>query len=169
MEIQEALINRRTIRKFKDQKVSEDNINTILRAAMYAPSSKNAKPWQFIVIDNKQTFLDIFNFIPRAEVLKQTASGILICVDSAVETNVSEYLQCGAVATQNILLSAFGLGLGSCWISIHSNPEVSAKIKDMFKLPQDIIPVSFVALGYPDEEITTDERFTKEKIHYNKW
>lgn len=169
MEIQEALLNRRSIRKYKDQKISKENLDKILNAAMYAPSAMNLQAWQFIVIDNKEVLIESIKSIPYAEMLKESANAIIVCGDSLVEKNESWLLQNCSAATQNILLSAHGLGIGSCWIAIHGMDDVYKNIKNQFSLPENIVPVSLISLGYPDETVTTEERYKQDKIHYNKW
>ncbi len=67
------------------------------------------------------------------------------------------------------MLSALGLGIGSCWIAIHGMDDVYKNIKTQFKLPENIVPVSLISLGYPDEEVKAEERFKQNKIHFNKW
>ena len=169
MKIQEALLNRRSIRKYKNQKINKEDIDKILKAAMYAPSAMNLQPWHFIVIDNKQVLIETIKSIHYAEMLKQSAAAILVCGDAGVEKNESWLLQNCSASIQNILLSAHGLGIGSCWIAIHGMDDVYAKIKTQFKLPENIVPVSLISLGYPDEEVKAEERFIAEKIHNNKW
>lgn len=169
MEVQEALLNRRSIRKYKNQNINKEDIDKILKAAMYAPSAMNKQAWQFVVIDNKKTLLEIFEIIPHAEMLKQSAAAILVCADSSIENNDIYSLQNCSAVTQNILLSAYGLEIGSCWISVYGSEETVKKIKTLFKIPSNIIPISLVSLGYPDEEVKAEERFKEEKIHYNKW
>ncbi len=169
MKIQDALLNRRSIRKYTNQKISAEDINTVLKAAMYAPSAMNTQAWQFVVVDDKQVIMDIFKIIPHQEMLKQTATAILVCGDASVEKNETWILQNCSAATQNILLSAYGLGIGSCWINVYGSEDTLKKIKSLFNLPEGIIPVSLVSLGYPDEEVKPEERFRKEKIHLNKW
>lgn len=169
MEIQEALLNRRSIRKYKDQKISKEDIDKILKAAMYAPSAMNLQAWHFIVIDDKEIMIETIKSIPYAEILRQSATAIVVCGDSSVEKNESWLLQNCSAAIQNILISAYGLGIGSCWIAIHGMDDVYKNIKTQFKLPENIVPVSLISLGYPDEEVTAEERFIEEKIHNNKW
>ena len=169
MEIQEALLNRRSIRKYKDQKISKEDIDKILKAAMYAPSAMNLQPWHFIVIDDKEILIETVKSIHYAEMLKQSAAAILVCGDAGIEKNESWLLQNCSASIQNILLSAHGLGIGSCWIAIHGMDDVYAKIKTQFNLPENIVPVSLISLGYPDEEVKAEERFIAEKIHNNKW
>lgn len=169
MDIQETLLNRRSIRKYTDQKISSQDINTMLKAAMYAPSAMNTQAWHFIVIEDKNILLNTLQSIPYAEMLKQSTAAILVCGDSSIEKNESWLLQNCSAVTQNILLSAFGLGIGSCWIGIQGMDEIVRNIKHQFKLPENIVPVSLISLGYPDEVVKAEERFKEEKIHYNNW
>ncbi len=169
MDIQELLLNRRSIRKYKDQKINKDDMNNILQAAMYAPSAMNLQPWQFIVIDDKVVLTETIKSIPHAEMLKQSAAAILVCGDKEIEKNENWLLQNCSAAVQNILLSAYGLGIGSCWIGIQGMDDIVKNIILQFKLPENIIPVALISLGYPDETVTAEERFKTEKIHYNKW
>lgn len=169
MEIQNAVLTRRSIRKYKDQKISKDDLNSILKAAMYAPSAMNLQAWQFVLIDDKNVLIETIKSIHYAEMLRQSTAAILVCGDSAVEKNESWLLQNCSAAIQNILLSAHGLGIGSCWIAIHGMDDVYKNIKNQFGLPENIVPVSLISLGYPDETVTAEERFKQDKIHYNKW
>ena len=169
MKIQEALLERRSIRKYTDQKITKDILNDILKAAMYAPSAMNLQAWQFIVIDEKEILIEAIKSIPYAEMLKQASTAIVVCGDYAIEKNESWLLQNCSAAIQNILLSAYGFGIGSCWIAIHGMDDVYANIKKQFNLPENIVPVALISLGYPDEEVTAENRFKQDKIHFNKW
>ena len=169
MEVQEALLNRRSIRKYNDQKINKEDIDKILKAAMYAPSAMNLQAWQFIVIDDKDILIETIKSIPYAEMLRQSAATILVCGDSLIEKNESWLLQNCSAAIQNILLSSYGLGIGSCWIAIHGMDDVYQNIKAQFALPENIVPVSLISLGYPDEVVKAEERVTEEKVHYNRW
>ena len=160
---------RRSIRKYKTQPISEERINKMLKAAMYAPSAMNTQAWQFVVVDDKKILTEILKIIPHAEMLKQTVKAILVCGDTSVEKNETWILENCSAVTQNILLSAYGLGIGSCWISVYGVEDTGKKIKSLFDLPDSIIPFSLVSLGYPDEEVKAEDRFKKEKIHHNKW
>lgn len=169
MKVQEALLNRRSIRKYKDQKISKEDIDEILKAAMYAPSAMNLQPWHFVVIDDRDVLIETIKSISYAEMLKQSAAAILVCGDSLIEKNESWLLQNCSASIQNILLSAHGLGIGSCWIAIHGMDDVYKNIKTQFNLPENIVPVSLISLGYPDEVVKPEERFIQDKIHFNKW
>jgi nitroreductase len=169
MEVQEALLRRRSIRKYKNQKISKENIDKILKAAMYAPSAMNLQAWHFIVIDDRDILIETIKSISYAEMLKQSSAAILVCGDSSVEKNDSWLLQNCSASIQNILLSAYGLGIGSCWIAIHGMDDVYKNVKAQFKVPESIVPVALISLGYPDEEVKAEERYKEEKIHHNNW
>lgn len=169
MEIIESLVMRRSIRKYKDHKISKDKVDIILKAAMYAPSAMNLQAWHFIVIDDTHILNETIKSIPHAELLKQTPAAILVCGDSAIEKNDSWMIQNCSAAIENILLAAHGLGIGSCWIAIHGMAEVVESVSKQFKLPENLVPISLITLGYPDETVTAEDRFNKEKVHYNRW
>ena len=169
MEVQEALLNRRSIRKYKDQKISKGNLDKILKAAMYAPSAMNLQAWHFLIIDDRDVLIETIKSIPYAEMLKQSTAAILVCGDSLIEKNESWLLQNCSASIQNILLSAHGLGIGSCWIAIHGMDDVYKNVKAQFKLPENIVPVALISLGYPDEVVKAEERFKEQKIYYNNW
>jgi nitroreductase len=101
--------------------------------------------------------------------LKQTDKAIIVCGDSSVEKNESWMIQNCSASVQNILLSAHDHSLGACWIAIHGMDEVVKKVSEQFNLPEKIIPIALISLGYPNESVSTEDRFKKEKIHYNKW
>lgn len=169
MDFKEIVIDRRSIRKYKTQKISDEIVNSILKSAMYAPSAMNLQAWHFIVIDSKEILTQTIKSITHAELLKQADKAIIVCGDSSIEKNESWMIQNCSASIQNILLSAHDEGLGACWIAIHGIEEVVKNVKSQFSLPEAIVPVALISLGYPDEVVVAEDRFRKEKIHYNKW
>lgn len=163
MEIFEGILKRRSIRKYKDKEIEEEKIKKILKAGMYAPSSRNKRPWFFIVIKDKNILKEIADFHPYGKMLYTAPLAILVCGDKNIQ-EVEGYiaLDCAA-STQNILLAALGLGIGSCWIGIYPRKERMDFIKKLLKLEEKLIPISLISLGYPDEEKEMPERFEKEK------
>ncbi len=169
MEFKEVVLKRRSIRKYKNQNISDETIDFILKAAMFAPSAMNLQAWHFIVIDSKEILVQTIKSIAHAELLKQADKAIIVCGDCSVEKNESWMIQNCSASIQNILLASHDAGLGSCWIAIHGMEEVIKKVKAQFNLPEAIVPVALISLGNPDEVVNTEDRFKKEKIHYNKW
>jgi nitroreductase len=169
METFRAITTRRSIRKFTSQEVPEELVDKILRAAMQAPSARNYQPWQFVVVDDRKTLDKIPLVHPYAEMVYQATLAILVCGDLNLEQSV-EYcaINCSA-ATQNILLAAHDLGLGAVWLGVFPREKRIRGLKKILNIPEDIVPISLVACGYPAEKIGFEDRFKKERIHHNKW
>ena len=169
METLKAILTRRSIRKFTGKNIPEEIITKLLESAMYAPSARNTQPWHFIVI-NQRVILDKLPHVhPYAEMCYEASLAILVCGDINIE-NLEGYIAVNcAAATQNILLAAHDLGLGSVWLGVYPRKERMEPLSKLFNLPQNIIPVSLVALGYPNEQINMPGRFKLERIHFNKW
>ncbi|MDW7754170.1 MAG: nitroreductase family protein, partial [Brevefilum sp.] len=114
----EAIFTRRSVRDFKHDPVSDNDLNDLLRAAMQAPSAKNEQPWHFIVIDDPEILHAIPEFHPYSKMLMDAPLAILVCSDRKLETKRASWLQDCSAATQNILLAAHALGLGAVWLGI---------------------------------------------------
>ena len=136
---------------------------------MQAPSARNFQPWQFIVTTERNILDKIPKVHPYAEMMYQATLAILVCGDLNLEKSV-EYcaVNCSA-ATQNILLAAHDCGLGAVWLGVYPREERIAGLKKLFNIPDDIIPISLIACGYPDEELEAEDRFKRERIHKNHW
>ena len=160
---------RRSIRHFSSQKIESVKIEAILTAAMYAPSAVNKQPWHFVVIDDRQLMRKFMEIHPSSKMLETAQIAILVCGDQLQQHDAGYWIaDCGA-ATENILLSATSLELGSCWVGIYPREARMKATKEIFSLPDHIEPFALIALGYPAEEKSTPERFHKEKIFYNQW
>jgi len=169
MEIIEGIITRRSIRKYTDKKISDDQINTLLKSGMYAPSANNKQPWHFIVINDRKILSKIVDIHPYAKMLIEAQLAILVCGDELLENGSGYWIVDCSAATQNILLAAHGLGLGAVWLGLHPREERKQAIIELFNLPNNIQPLSLISIGYPNESKELPDRFKPERIHYNKW
>ncbi|MEF8878983.1 MAG: nitroreductase family protein [Candidatus Thermoplasmatota archaeon] len=169
MDALEAVLNRRSIRKYSDRSIPKDKINTLLEAAMNAPSAKNEQTWCFVVLDEKQYLKKIAVSHPHADMLKQADKAILVCGDLKREKTENYWMINCSAATENILIAAHGLGIGSCWIGIYPRAERVNMIKEIVELPDHVVPFALVSLGYPDEKHRRVNRFDESRVHYNKW
>ena len=165
----EAIITRRSIRKYKTQLIEKEKVNKLLEAGMYAPSARNEQPWHFLVIDERELLNKIPSVHPYAGMLKEASVAIMVCGDTNIEKSI-EYnaINCSA-ATQNILLAAHDLGLGACWLGVYPREERVKGLVEMFDLPPNIIPISLVSIGYPAEDLAAPNRYIEERVHYNLW
>jgi len=169
MDLFTAILNRRSIRKYSDKAMPDGALDKLLKSAMYAPSAMNNQAWQFVVINQRKKFDEILKVISHAEMLKSAQAAVLICGDLDLEKNIDYVQQNCSAATQNLMLCAHGLGLGSCWIGVYPVKEIISGLQDLFKLPEHIVPISLVSLGYPAENPIAEDRFKTEKVHFNQW
>ncbi len=169
MDLFDAIITRRSIRKYSGEPVSREEIQTILRAAMYAPSANNQQPWHFLVIDDDEIKDQITRIHPYAKMVKEASFAVLICGDESLELSKGYWAVDCAAATQNLLLAAHGIGLGAVWCGVHPREERKAEMKKLFNLPDHIQPFAVVAIGRPGEQKPHPERFKEERIHWNAW
>lgn len=169
METIEAILTRRSIRKFTNQVIDKETIELILKAAMYAPSARNTQSWQFIILTDRKILNAIPKIHPYASMMHEATLAILVCGDKTSEPSEGYINTNCSAATQNILLAAHALGIGSVWLGVYPREERMKGMTDLFGLPENIIPISLIALGCPNEKITQPERFKKERIHYEKW
>ncbi len=166
----ELIFRRRSIRKYaKRQVIDEVTVLHLLNAGMCAPSARNKQPWQFIVI-NDTAILDVLSERhPYGKMLKEASLAILVCGDKGIDDNDSYLLQNCAAATQNILLTAHAEGLGAVWLGIHPREERMQMCRELFSLPECIMPVALISIGIPDEEKLANNNFERLKVHWNKW
>ena len=169
MKIIEHILDRRSIRRFTDQKIDPESIKTLLTASMYAPSAVNLQPWHFVVIDQRPMMEKIMEVHPHARMLQTASHAIVVCGDLQQQHDDGYWVvDCGA-ATQNLLLAAFALGLGSCWVGIHPREARKTAFSKLLSLPSHIKPFALVALGYPEEKKPRPQRFHPEKVKHNTW
>ena len=169
MDAMEAILTRRSIRKFKSQVVSDDLITQLLKAAMYAPSAGNQQPWHFIVVKDRAFLDEITKIHPYAQMLNEAPLAIAICGDIEKQIHEGYWVQDCSAATENLLLAAHALGLGGVWLGAHPREERVAGLRKILHIPDKIIPLCVIAIGYPAEEKPPAERFFPERIHHDKW
>ncbi|MCD6201931.1 MAG: nitroreductase family protein [Bacteroidales bacterium] len=170
MEFLKGIQTRRSIRAFTNQPVTEENIRIILETAMMAPSAVNCQPWHFIVIRNKEAFRKIMNVHPYATMLSTAQAAILVCGDKKLQHDDGYWIMDCSAATENLLLAAHALGIGSVWIGVHPRESRKKAMRQLFNLPEHIEPLALVALGYPAE--TPDQptdRYKPDRIHFETW
>lgn len=162
---------RRSVRQYSDKKISDETIRDILEAAMAAPSACAKDPWQFIICRDKAMLFKIAEGLPNGKMLASADCGIIVCGDiqSAHSNELSFMLQDCSAAIENILLATSALGLGACWLGVHPRQERIEYIKKLFTMPEYIIPISVIALGYPAENKEARTRYKEDAVHFDKW
>ncbi len=169
MEAIEAILSRRSIRKYTPAPVSEEELRVVLDAAMNAPSSSNGQPWHFVVIDDRTVLDEIPKFHQYSSMLKEAPMAIVVCGDTKLERTKGVWVQDCSAATENILLAARAEGLGTVWLGVFPIEERVAGLRRLLGLPDNVIPLSIIALGHPGETKPPANRFNAERVHKNKW
>jgi nitroreductase len=169
MNTMDAILTRRSIRRFKTEKVPQEMIDKLLKAAMAAPSAGNEQPWQFIIINDEKIMKKIPAVSPYAAYAKDAPAAILVCGDTRLEMMKGFWVQDCCAAIQNILLAAQDMGLGAVWTAAYSLMDRVAGFQKLLNIPAEVIPLAFIPIGYPAEEKQPEDRFKKERVHLNTW
>lgn len=164
-----TIFKRRSIRKYTDKVISDELIEKVLRAGMAAPSAGNQQPWHFIVIDDREILNDIPKFHPYSAMLKEASHAIVVCGDVNLQRYKGYWVQDCSAATENMLLMATELGLGSVWLGVYPLEERIKGLKELLGLPESVIPLCIIALGYPAETKEPNDRFDATRVHSNRW
>lgn len=157
---------RKSVRSYQDKAVEKDKIDWMLRAGMAAPSGKDMRPWEFIVVDDRATLDSLAAALPYAKMLAKTRQAIVVCGNSARSSYW--YLDCSAAA-QNILLAAESLGLGAVWTAAYPYEERMEAVRQYTGLPRNVVPLCVIPFGYPATEDQPKQKFDETKIHYNRY
>lgn len=169
MDIMEGILTRRSIRRFTGEVISEESLETILRAGFAAPSAHNRRPCHFVVLKDKITLEKVTTFHPYSKMLPQAGCGIVVCGDNDVQKLEGFMIADSAAAIQNMLLAANGLGLGSVWCGLYPVVELTEPMKELLNLPANVTPVGMVVVGHTEEKKGSWNRYDEGKIHYHKW
>jgi nitroreductase len=164
------IFSRRSIRKYENRPVEDDQLQKLLRAAMYAPSAGNEQPWHFVVIKDRKKLDEITTFHPYSQMLKEAPLAIIPCADTSIaKYDGSFWIQDISASIQNILLQAEALGLGTCWCGVYPVEKLVKEVSYLVNLPEHIIPVAIIAVGYPLEKREVSDRFKPDRVHYENW
>ena len=171
MEVMEAILARRSIRQYSDRALSAEVIDSVIQAAMAAPSAHNEQPWHFIVITDRQVLDAVPRMHPYAQMLNEAPMALCVCADLNLEAERGSgyWIQDCAAATENILLAATGLGLGTCWLGIHPREERKKALSQLLQLPAHVVPFCLIAVGYAAESKPPLTRCLTERVHRETW
>ncbi len=173
METLECIKTRRSIRSYRSDPVSNDAIKKILEAAIHAPSSGNVQDWEFVIVTDPDIKKNLYEASYNQEFVLQAPMIIVVCSDLRRVENaygmrgVELYsIQNTAAAIQNLMLAAWDLGIGSCWIGAFNE----SKVKNILGLPEYVRPMALITLGYPAETPQKPNRWNLERfIHWERW
>ncbi|MFU8826926.1 MAG: nitroreductase family protein [Brevefilum sp.] len=170
MNIQDAIIARRSIRKFEQKPVEKEKLELLLKAAMAAPSGMNVQPWEFVVITNPDTLKEIRSALRFANFNAPAAIAVCGNLSFFKKPMASKFwVQDCSAATENILLSAVGLGLGTVWLGVHPVHVFTKRISTLLKLPKHVIPLNVIYIGYPGEDKPPRTQYNESRVHWETY
>lgn len=169
----ETMLTRISVRQYSDKPISDEDLHTILEAGMSGPSAVNARPWSFIVVRDKAMLNRMADGNGRAaEPLRGADMGVLICGDlsRAFPPAPDYWVVDGSIAAQNMILAAHALGIGSVWLGTWPQENKMQAQKELFNLPDGIVPHSIIAFGYPKEDSSKQKLlYEEDRVHFEKW
>ena len=168
----ETIMTRASVRQFTGEKISAEQIDTLLRAAMAAPTALNKQPWAFIVVTDEALLTQMGEAMPYSRCGNHPACAIVPCGDlsKTIEGEMAAFwVNDVSAATENILLAAHSMGLGAVWTGLHPDMNRAAVVQQMLGLPEHIIPLCIVPVGVPAEQPEVKEKYKAENVHHNGW
>ncbi|QRN83373.1 nitroreductase family protein [Chloroflexota bacterium] len=166
----ETIFARRSIRKYQDKPVEQEKLELLLQAAMAAPSADNTKPWEFIVITDPEAMEKIRSVMLFGKY--NAPAAIMVCGNTSVFKNpigIRFWVQDCSAATENILLAAVELGLGTVWLGVHPIHNFEKRLAKAFDLPDYVKPLNVIYVGYPDQEKAARTQYDPKRVHWNKF
>jgi nitroreductase len=164
------IFRRRSIRKYKDQPVTPATLTQLCMAGMAAPSAVNSQPWEFVVVTDPKKLAGLRQVLPYGKFIAPAA--IVVCGNPLVARNPAGSIfwqqDCSA-ATENILLAADALGLGTCWIGVYPVPGIPKAVGKLVKLPPLAKPLCIIYLGYPAEQKDPRSKFNPSRVHWQTY
>lgn len=172
--VMSAILGRKSIRKFSEERVSEEDILAMLRAAMAAPSAMNWQPWRFVVVDSRESLDAMAALNEHGHMLSYAPVAIVVCgvteweYDGRKCHNVYWEQDCAA-ATENLLLAAHACGLGACWNGCWPRAERVAPLKELLGIPDGVEPFSVIPVGHPLSDKAAKDKWNADNIHWGRW
>ena len=166
------IMTRVSVRNFTGEKISDEQIETLLRAGMAAPSAINKQPWAFVVIKDEAILAKLGEALPYSRCSNKPAIAIIPCGDlsKAIPGEMAGFwINDVSAATENILLAAHAMGLGAVWTGLHPDMNRAKMVQEMLDMPEHIIPLCIVPVGIPAESPEVKDKFNTDNIHYNAW
>lgn len=165
MELKDALLKRRSVRKFTDQMVSDELIDELMHAAMSGPSACNVKPWEFYVVKDPEKIA----LLKKATRYSNMDSKLIIVVVGNIRLLprilAPYWVQDCSAATENILLRATDLGLGAVWCGVYPGEKQMQTVSEILDLKDKQIPLNIIHVGYPAESPEARDQYNEKKIH----
>ena len=166
-----VILNRRSVRDFTGAGVDERALDALVRAGMAAPTARNMQPWAFIVVTGREALDGLAEGLPYGKMLGKAGAAIAVCALPAEANGQSVELAVidATCASENILLAAEALGLGAVWVAAYPYDDRMAHVRSLLHIPDGVIPLNVIPVGYPTATKPPIDKYKPEKIHRETW
>ncbi|MBR4572070.1 MAG: nitroreductase family protein [Prevotella sp.] len=162
-----SIMTRTSVRRYTDQPVTKETVEKLLRAGMAAPTAVNKQPWHFVAITSREKLDELAGTGRNGGMLRQAPLAIVVCgdMDKALTGKGQDFwIQDCSAATENILLAAHALGLGAVWTGVYPMDERVAEVSKVLALPQNLVPLCTIIIGYPAEQPKPKDKWKPENV-----
>jgi nitroreductase len=163
--------NRRSVRNFTGQAVSRDDLVTIVKAGMAAPTAVNMQPWAFVIVTDRLALDSLGEALPYAKMLDKAGAAIVVCAipEKAFQAKLELAVIDSCCASENVLLAVEALGLGAVWTGVYPEKERMDAVRKQLNIPEKVIPLNVIPVGYPASEEKPKDKFKQENVHWGQW
>ncbi|MBC8528661.1 nitroreductase family protein [Christensenellaceae bacterium NSJ-44] len=165
-----VIFNRRSVRSYQDRPVEREKLELLLKAAMAAPSARNSKPWAFVVVDQPESMNALRDTMLFGKY--NAPAAIVVCGDMS-KTQEGEkggfWIEDCSAALENILIAAVGLDLGTVWLGSYPNSAQYPAVQKTLGLPDTLVPLGVVYIGYPAEKPEPRTQYDEAAIHWQRF
>lgn len=166
------ILTRRSVRKYTGKPVSRESLAVLARAGMAAPTSRDTRHFFFVIVDDALVIEKMNAGLPYAKMLSTARHAVVVCSDLNVAYGGKEidyWLQDSSAAAENVLLAAHAMGLGACWTGVHPRSERVAFLRGLMNIPEHVMPLCVIAIGYPAGEEKPRDKFDPQHVYWNAW
>ena len=177
-----TIMSRKSVRSFTEQAIPAEYLETLLKAAMAAPTGSNIQPWHFVVLTDKTQYEQVFENNFNLRIFNTAAAVVVFCADTTVTRPPRDNPDDAPVTrpngtwrddmgacTENFLLAAESLGLGAVWTAAYPYPDRYASMKRELGMPDNVLPYCAVAVGYPAGDEQPKDKWKPDRIHFDRW
>ncbi|MCJ7584353.1 MAG: nitroreductase family protein [Anaerolineales bacterium] len=168
----DMILTRHSVREFTGEIIQKEDLETIVKAGMSAPSAVNIQPWAFIIITEKKILNSLCQNLPYAKMLDKAGAAIIVCGIPEKDDQIAQkfwVMDCSA-ATENILLAAHSLSYGAVWTAVYPDEDRIKTVREECNIPNNIIPLNVIPIGIPvNRNAQPIDKYKSENIHWNKW
>ena len=180
--VMQNILNRKSVRSYNGEAIPDSVMENLLRAAMAAPSGRDLRPWQMVVMTDKSQYETVFEGNFNMQKFMESGAVIILCADTTFTAPTREDPDGPAVTqvnhlwrddmgavTENLLLAVEAYGLGACWTACYPYPDRMDPIKKALQLPPTVVPYAVVPIGYHDGTTQPKDKWDPARVHYNRW